>query len=79
MRYFFTIKDHDWEGDSEATPFRDEHDARAYALCMIWALKERGVSDEKSRVMIISEERGRRVCVIPFCAVQVSAIGSRLH
>jgi hypothetical protein len=80
MRYFFTIKDHDREwSDPDGTLCRNEHQARACALAIISQLKESGLSDEERLVMIVSEEMGRKLFVIPFCTVHLSAPGLTLH
>ena len=66
-RYYFIIRYSDHEhGDDEGIAFADDAAARAYALRVIRELNEGSGYHDPGLRMIVVDETGRQVFVIPF-------------
>jgi len=66
-RYYFVIRSGDRElGDDDCTLLPRDAAAWDYALRIIGELKESGNYDDPGLQMIVKEEGGRQVFVIPF-------------
>jgi len=65
--YFFILRWPDREhDDAHGTPLPDDDAARSYARRVIRELKEGGGYDDPGLTMVVKNDDGHTVCLIPF-------------